>query len=356
MPDAAASGSPSVALVAGATGIVGSGIAQRLVRDRWQVLCASRSGTAAAGAEGLALDLMDAAAARQGLATHPGITHVFYAAYVQASSRAAEVAPNLAMLRHAVEAAEAAAPGLRRIVLVTGAKEYGIQWGPTRTPCRESDPRQMPPNFYYDQEDFLRAAQPGKRWSWVNLIPPFVSGYAVGNPMNLVLGIGLYAAVCKELGLPLRFPGSAGAYAALHQIADARQIAAAASWAATSDAAANERFNVTNGDPARWQRSWPRLAEALGMAIDEPKTMSLADVMPAQQAVWDRIARRHDLRPIDLARVVDWGWVDYMLRMSHDVLLETGKIRRAGFGDTLVTEEVLVERLRELQDARVIPR
>lgn len=345
-----------IALVAGASGIVGTGIAQQLVAHGWRVLCASRSGGGSiAGTEGIALDLMDAQACRAALAPHEGITHVFYAAYLQAESRAAEVAPNLAMLRNLVQAANVCAPALEKVVLVTGAKFYGIQWGATRTPCRESDARQLPPNFYYDQEDYLREAQRGRPWAWVNLIPPFVSGFAVGNPMNLVLGVGIYAAVCKEMGLPLRFPGSTGAYEAIHQIADARQIGAAASWAATSTAAANEAFNVANGDAARWCNTWPVLAQGLGMASAEPKTLPLADVMPDQQAVWNRIAQRHALREIDIARIVDWRWVDYMLRMSHDVLLETGKIRRAGFHDCIETDRVFMQRLRELQQHKVIP-
>lgn len=348
--------SSSIALVAGASGIVGTGVAQRLVADGWRVLCASRSGGGQIeGAEGIALDLMDPAACRQALAKHPGITHVFFAAYQPAASRAAEVAPNLAMLRNLVEAANAVAPALEKVVLVTGAKFYGIQWGHTKTPCRESDPRQLPPNFYYDQEDFLRQAQQGQRWSWVNLIPPFVSGFAVGNPMNLVLGVGIYAAVCKEMGLPLRFPGSLGAYDAVHQIADAHTIGAAASWAARSDAAQNQAFNVTNGDPARWRNTWPVIAQRLGMECAEPKTMPLADVMPDQQALWDRIAQRHGLREIAIGRIVNWGWVDYMLRMSHDVLLETGKIRRAGFHECIETDSMFVQRLRELQQHKVIP-
>lgn len=344
-----------VALVAGASGIVGTGIAKRLVADGWRVLCASRSGASVEGAEGIAVDLSDPRACSAALEPHADITHVFHAAYIQASSRAAEVAPNLAMLRHLVEAASARAPALEKVVLVTGAKFYGIQWGQTRTPCRESDARQLPPNFYYDQEDFLRTAQPGQAWSWVNLIPPFVTGYAVGNPMNLVLGVGLYAAVCKELSLPLRFPGSREAYEALHQIADAQQIGAAASWAAGSASANNQAFNVANGDAARWRNTWPVLAGHLGMAWDEPKTLPLADVMPEQQGVWSRIAARHGLREIDIARIVDWRWVDYMLRMSHDVLIETGKIRRAGFHDCIETDRVFVQRLQELQERRVIP-
>jgi len=345
-----------VALVAGASGIVGTGIAQRLVADGWRVLCASRSGGGGiAGTEGIAVDLLDAQACRKALAPHAAISHVFYAAYQQAPSRAAEVAPNLEMLRNLVQAAGAAAPDLQRVVLVTGAKFYGIQWGPTKTPCRETDARQLPPNFYYDQEDFLREAQRGQKWSWVNLIPPFVSGFAVGNPMNLVLGVGIYAAVSKELGLPLRFPGSAGAYDALHQIADAHQIGAAAGWAARADAAANQAFNVANGDAARWRNTWPVIAQSLGMAVAEPKTLPLADVMPDQQAVWDRIAERHGLRRIDITKIVNWAWVDYMLRMAHDVLLETGKIRRAGFHACIETDRVFVQRLRELQEHKVIP-
>lgn len=352
----AASSPPSVALVAGASGIVGIGIAQRLVADGWRVLCASRSGGGQIeGTEGIALDLMDPKACREALAKHPEITHLFFAAYQQAASRAAEVAPNLAMLKNLVEAASEVAPGLQKVVLTTGAKFYGIQWGQSKTPCRESDPRQLPPNFYYDQEDFLRQAQQGQRWSWVNLIPPFVTGFAVGNPMNIVMGIGIYAAISKEMGLPLRFPGSQGCYDSMHQIADAHMIGAAASWAARSDTSANQAFNVTNGDPARWRNTWPVVAEALGMEWADPKTMPLADVMPEQQALWDRITRRHGLREISINRIVNWAWVDYMLRMSHDVVLEIGKIRRAGFHECIETDSVLVQRLRELQQHKILP-
>ncbi len=350
------SASRSVALVAGASGIVGIGMTRRLVADGWRVLCASRSGGGdIEGTEGIALDLMDPRACREVLSVHGDITHVFFAAYQPAASRAAEVAPNLAMLRNLVDAVSASAPRLQKVVLTTGAKFYGIQWGQSKTPCRESDPRQLPPNFYYDQEDFLRQAQQGQGWSWVNLIPPFVSGFAVGNPMNLVMGVGIYAAVSKEMGLPLRFPGSTGAYDALHQIADAGIIGSAASWAAHADAAANQAFNVSNGDPARWRNTWPVIAQGLGMEWAEPKTMPLADVMPDQQPLWDRISARHGLRRIDINRIVNWAWVDYMLRMSHDVLLETGKIRRAGFHDCIETDRVFVQRLHELQQHKVLP-
>ena len=348
--------SPGTALVAGATGVVGRGVAQALVGAGWNVFCASRSGGGdIAGARGIAVDLLDAADCKRAFASLGEVTHVFHAAYLQAPNRAAEVEPNLAMLRHAVQGVAAASPALRKVVLVTGAKFYGIQWSASRTPCRESDARQLPPNFYYDQEDWLREASRDQRWRWVNLIPPFVTGYAVGNPMNLVLGLGLYAAVSRELGMPLRFPGSVPAWEALHQIADARQIGAAALWAADAPAAQDQAFNVSNGDPIRWSITWPAIAAAMGMQAAEPKALPLADLMPHQQAVWNRIARRHGLRDIDIGRIVNWSWMDYMLRQGHDIVLATGKIRRAGFHDCIETDEVFVQRLRELQEHRVLP-
>lgn len=344
------------ALVAGANGVVGRGIAQALVAAGWRVICASRSGGGdLPGTQGLAVNLRDAEECRRAFGRLDGVSHVFYAAYQQAPNRAAEIEPNVVMLRNAVQGVAAASPALRKVVLVTGAKFYGIQWGASRTPCRESDPRQLPPNFYYDQEDWLREAGRGQPWRWVNLIPPFVTGYAVGNPMNLVLGIGLYAAVCRELGLPLRFPGSVQAWDALHQIADARQIGAAAVWAAHAPAAQDQAFNLSNGDPVRWSGTWPAIASALRMQAGEPKTLPLAEMMPHQQALWDRIAQRHGLRELDLGRIVDWSWMDYMLRQGHDIVLATGKIRRAGFHDCVETEDVLSARLRELQDNRVLP-
>lgn len=335
------------ALVVGATGIVGSAITQRLLDDGWQVAAASRSGAAAAaGAAPVKVDLLDPTATRLALQGIPATTHLFYAAYLPAPSRAQEVAPNLAMLKNVVAAAGGQGQ-LKRVVLVTGAKFYGIQWGASPTPMREQDARQLGPNFYYDQEDFLREASVEGGWSWCNLIPPFVIGMARGNPMNLVTAVGVYAALCKAQGLPLRFPGSLAAYDALHHVADTRQIASAAAWAAEAPQAANEAFNVANDDPTRWRSLWPAIATHLGMTVGEPKALPLPAVMAANEAAW-----RHGAR---LASLVDWTWADYMLRMQDDVVLATGKLRRAGFTACMETEAAWFERLDELATLGMVP-
>ena len=83
------------ALVAGANGVVGRGIAQALVAAGWRVICASRSGGGdLSGTQGLAVNLLDAADCRRAFARLGDVSHVFYAAYQQAPNRAAEVEPS----------------------------------------------------------------------------------------------------------------------------------------------------------------------------------------------------------------------------------------------------------------------
>lgn len=342
------------ALVVGATGLVGSAIVQRLVRDGvFDVICASRRGTVVdPSAAPLAVDLGDAAACRATFADCGDVTHLFFAAYQAQPSRAQEVAPNLALLANSVEAL-AATGKLQHVTLITGAKFYGIQWGEVPTPMREGDARSLGPNFYYSQEDYLR--ERSGAWSWTNLIPPFVTGSVIGNPMNLMAAIGVYATLSREAGLPLHFPGSDRAYRAMHQIADADQIAAAAAWAAQTPAAAGEAFNIANGDPFRWERIWPEIAGFFGLAAGEPRMLPLADAMPAQAELWARCVARYGLSDVAIGDVVNWAWADYMFRMGHDVVLETGKIRRAGFHDCISTTEAIKHRFRDLQRKRLLP-
>jgi hypothetical protein len=104
------------------------------------------------------------------------------------------------------------------------------------------------PNFYYDQEDFLKERQSGWQWHYSVLRPEAVCGFAVGNPINLIMVIGVYAAISKELGLPLRFSGPEAAYRALYQVTSADILPKATAWAGETASAANEISNITNGD------------------------------------------------------------------------------------------------------------
>ncbi|MDA7419195.1 SDR family oxidoreductase [Xenophilus arseniciresistens] len=345
------------ALVVGATGVIGGAIARHLagLKDA-RVCCVSRGGAAPEGATGLSIDLLDERAVAAACRTMPLVTHLYFAGYQARPSRLEEVAPNLAMLRHAIDLAQAGG-ALQRTVLVTGGKYYGLQWGAIRTPARESDPRHLGPNFYYAQHDHLveRAALGG--WSWSHLIPPYVTGYSDRAPMNLVMAIAVLAVLSREAGLSLRFPGPAASWNALHHLADARLIAEAAAWAGSSEAAANQIFNIANGDPGRWRHSWGRIAAHFGLAEGEPLAIPLTQVAAEQAGVWERLARKAQLRQHDIHQLVDWQWADYMFKtaFSNDVLFALGKIRRAGFAACIDNEAALCGRFDELREQRFIP-
>lgn len=81
----------------------------------------SRRGGLASGAiRHLAVDLLDAEAARSTLATVPEVTHVFDPAYQDRPTWSELVAPNLAMLVNTVEAVTASATDLRHVSLMQG--------------------------------------------------------------------------------------------------------------------------------------------------------------------------------------------------------------------------------------------
>jgi nucleoside-diphosphate-sugar epimerase len=349
------------AVVVGALGVIGRYIVERLAAEPgWNVVGLSRrQGEDRPNVRYLSVDLLDPAATEAALASLEDATHVFYAAFQAASGPAANYANNIGanrdMLVHSVSAIERVAKGLRRVVLVTGTKYYGTHLGSFRTPARESDPRHMPPNYYFDQVDWLTAHQRGKAWDWVELRPQTLCGFAPGTPMSIVPVIAVYAAISKELGLPLRFPGKPGAWRSIYQATDSAHFANAALWAATEPRCANEAFNITNGDYFRWGNVWPRFAEVFEMPWAEPQQISLTAQMADKGPLWDAMVRRHGLQPFRFDEVVAWPFGDYVFGSDWDVMTSTTKARQNGFHDVVDTEEMFVRLLRQFREQRIVP-
>jgi nucleoside-diphosphate-sugar epimerase len=283
------------------------------------------------------------------------VTHVFYAAFQDRSTWAELVQPNLTMLRNVVTAVDTSSAGVEHVSLMQGYKVYGAHLGPFQTPAREDDPGHLPPEFNVAQQDFLQRLQRDRSWTWSAMRPSVVCGTALGNPMNLVLVLAVYAVLCQELGVPFRFPGKPGAYDTLLEVTDAGLLARATVWAATDPAGANQAFNITNGDLFRWNQMWPRLAEIFEVPVAAPLPMSLVDVMADKEQVWEAIKVRHGLVDVPFSAVSSWGFGDGVFSWNYDFLSDSSKARRAGFHDYVETEEMFISLVRQLRDQKLIP-
>lgn len=346
-----------VALVVGARGVIGGNLIDHLESTgEWKIIGLSRrGGTDTDRVEHIAVDLLDpyrTAAALSGLGD---VTHVFYAAYQDRPTWAELVPPNLAMLVNTLDAIEPVAGGLEHVSLMQGYKVYGAHLGPFKTPARESDPPHMPPEFNVDQQQFLERRQLGKSWTWSAIRPSVVSGFALGNPMNLAMVIAVYATISKKLGVPLRFPGKPGAYTSLIEMTDAGLLAEATVWAATNPECANQAFNINNGDLFRWQEMWPKIAAFFGMDVAPPLPMSLDVAMADKESVWDALVEEHHLARTPYSDVSSWGFGDFVFGWDYDFFADGSKARRFGFHRHVDTESMFLDIFADLQARKIIP-
>jgi len=345
-------------VVAGAVGVIGRAVLAHFdqLPDVNVIALSRRAPDFPTRAKHISIDLLsetDCAAKAQAFA---GVTHIVFAAYQEKLDLSEQVPPNLAMIRNLVTTIEKASSSLKHVTLMQGGKAYGCHLGPFASPAKESDPRHMPPNFYYDQEDFLREASRGKSWNWTALRPEAVMGMAVGNPMNLLMVIAVYALISKALQLPLVFPGTELSYQSLYQVTDARILARATEWAGDTPSAAGEIFNITNGDYFRWSRMWPHLADFFGMKLGSPVPIDLRRTMKDKAPIWDGMVERHGLKKYRFEDIAQWGFGDFIFKTPYDNITSTIKARRHGFHDCIDSDDMFTELLTKLQDEQIIPR
>jgi hypothetical protein len=244
---------------------------------------------------------------------------------------------------------------LRHVSLLQGTKAYGLHLGAMKIPGRENEPRHIHPNFYWLQEDDLRRRQQGQAWHWTIFRPQTIFGFTLGSPMYLLGALAVYAAISRELGPALAFPGMGRAVAT--EITDVRLQARAIEWAGRTPAAENQTFNVTNGDVVIWEHLWPELARRFGMEVGVRHPLSLAVVMPGKEHIWKDIQRKYGLAPYSYDEIVgrSWQFADLVLGGDAPSLLSTIKIRKAGFDDCIDTIAMLNEHLDDLESRKIIP-
>ena len=349
----------NVALISGATGVVGHRLATHLARQPdWQVIALSRRlpGAAVDGVRYVAVDLTNREATRESLADLAGVSHLFHAArFDHATDRPEPADVNAAMLVHLLDVLEAPRHQLRHVHLVQGSKYYGSHLGPYRTPAREDDPRSVASNFYYLQEDTCIARCGSAGWTWSASRPHAICDRAPGIARSLSMVIAVYAAICRELGLPLSFPGTPENFNAVYQCTDAAHLAKAIQWMAVSPQCANQAFNITNGDFIRWCNLWPGIARSFGLEPGGVRTISLARTMADKGPVWDRVVARYGLRPTPFGAAALWSYADFIFTPHWDMMSDTTRARRLGFTDVVDTEAMLHGLWRTFRAERIIP-
>lgn len=349
------------ALVVGTSGIVGSATAALLIEQGWTVHGLARRPSDQPGVHPVAADLTDAAgtaAALKDLAPDA----VFVSTWSRQATEAENIRVNGAMVRNLLDGLRPA-KSVRHVALVTGLKHY---LGPfeaygkgvlPQTPFREEQGRLEVENFYYAQEDEVFAAAERDGFSWSVHRPHTVIGKAVGNAMNMGTTLAAYATLCRETGRPFRFPGSAAQWNGLTDMTDARQLAAQLVWTTTTPEAANQDFNIVNGDVFRWSWMWSRIADWFGIeaAPFDGTIVPLEEQMADDAVVWQRIAEREGLVEADLTRLASPWHTDADLGRPIEVVTDMGKSRRMGFTRYQPTDDAFFDLFAQLRADRLIP-
>ena len=194
-----------------------------------------------------------------------------------------------------------------------------------------------------------------KAWHWSASRPHAICDGEPGVARSIPKVIAVYAAIAKELGQPLYFPGSAANFHALYQCVDATLLAQAIQWMSTAPACANQAFNVTNGDFIRWENLWPQFADFFGMPVGPVKTVRLAEAMADKSPVWERLVTECRLIPTPYAQTALWSYGDFVFTPAYDIMSDTLKLRQSGFAHCLDTGKMFIDLFRHYREARVIP-
>jgi nucleoside-diphosphate-sugar epimerase len=237
-----------------------------------------------------------------------------------------------------------------------------IGWRGVKNPLREREPRTPHPNFYFLQEDYLRDRQGGSSWGLTIFRPTVIYGDATGNNMNLIPVLGAWAALLRDEGRPLDFPGQLLS-TMVREAADADLVARALAWAALSPDAMGGTYNLTNGDVFLWQNVWPVIAEAMGMPVGDHRPTELLHELPDRAAQWSALVDRFGLRsPTNILDFVGYNSLVYAdgLLSGQDppggpVLNSTIALRLAGFHDCMDTEDMFRKWFRRIQEQRMVP-
>ncbi|KAK7230080.1 hypothetical protein V2G26_002250 [Clonostachys chloroleuca] len=298
------------------------------------------------------------------------VTHVFFTAYIQTQDHESLKIKNTNLLKVAVEAVEKVAPEFKVLILQTGGKGYGLEFPKDvkiQPPLKEDCPRIPEPwaskIFYYNQYDLLKDLSRGKKWTFSEIRPDGIVGFAPGsNAMNMAQGIAIYLTLYKEVkgaGATVPFPGYEHGYHSTHSdtfqdILSRMEIFAALHPEKCGDGGV---FNVADGQTATWAQVWPKLCEHFDLVGGSPDTNAtpMLEFIEKNKNVWREVAQRHGLNE----KLVDeqgWGHTHFMLvDFDFNRQYDLSASRSVGFDEQIDTAEGYVRSWERMRNAKFLP-
>jgi nucleoside-diphosphate-sugar epimerase len=363
-------------LITGASGLAGRACMEHYAKAGYSVLAVSRNPPLNTyGAQWMSLDLSDSAACTTALSPLSYIIQIVFAALHEEPNLLAgwtqpsHIERNRAMLRNTLDAVLHGETGkqgtLKNVTILQGAKAYGAHVHPIRTGAREDrDEDKTIPNFYWAQEDYLKAAQksyaishPDRTpWTYNALRPALVVGMSSAGAMNFVAVLGVYASILKERGQKLTYPGHG---VGIGEATDTRIIAACCEFVLQNREridVGNQSFNLTNGEMGSVYEDWGFLASLFGMEAEFPPpppgtgsappdpTFSFRNDLPKLSQEWDAIRTKYNLKAPALSTFLGQStqFADFVFarRNKPPSSMSTIKVRRTGFNETIYTQDM----------------
>lgn len=222
--------------------------------------------------------------------------------------------------------------------------------------------------------------------------------------MNLATSLGLYAAVSRELGSQLPFPGSPSFYKLFDNFTDSKCHARFCAWAATASTAHNQAFNVVNGEAESWQVNWPKLCKYFGMSVhptqfkggvktqkegghgsimqlasrppiadsaDELGLQGTESMEPSQvvqqiylvawsqrkevREAWQRLAAREGLEQ-DSFEKATWDFLGTVLGRAYNIVVSMEKATKAGWVERVGSWDCLASVFDALKAEKILPK
>lgn len=198
-------------------------------------------------------------------------------------------------------------------------------------------------NFYYDIERLVmeRVSQ-GFVNSWSVHRPGLLFGASSRSYFNVMGSLCVYASLCQHLGMPFHFYGTKFCWEEHYiNMSDARMVAGQQIWWVSSSHEPHsngEAFNAVDAAPFIWKQVWPALASKFGIECKSKETNNwlseetcYAEIMHGKEQAWDEIVSANGLRKTKIEDLANWGFLDSLFRFSGKLLAAPGKAERLGF-------------------------